>query len=142
MSALTYVTAGKIEVVESIMQHTGVAGEDLTAGIAGRINSSGNIVKANSATAATNDAIGIVTRTVKAGNPVTLITIGVVDGFDLSGLAFGDPVFVNDTTGALGTAAGSVSLNVGTVVSAHANDIGQSVHKVLRVNFPNPAAKA
>ncbi len=136
MAALTYRTAGKIEVVESLEQLSAIAGEDITAGVSCLFDSTtGRAEHADASTLGTAKAYGIALKTVKAGTALTLLRRGVVDGFILDSLAMGDPVYIANTTGAADTAAGTVTTKIGEVIPAHANPIGDTVHKLLRVDY-------
>lgn len=60
----------------------------------------------------------IATKSVAAGEPLTGIHYGLMNlGGSLSALTFGAPVYVNDTDGVLGDAAGTVSRVAGRVVA-------------------------
>ena len=50
-----------------------------------------------------------------AGQGIDLLKKGHVYGFDLSGLNIDAPVYLSDTAGAFGTAAGTMSVQVGRV---------------------------
>lgn len=136
MAALTYRTAGKIEIEESLEQMSAIAAEDITAGISCRFDeTTGKAEIASAASSGTADAYGIALKTVKAGSALTLLRRGVVDGFVLDSLEFGDPVYMANTTGAAADTAGSVTVKIGTVIPAHANLVGGAVHKLLRVDY-------
>lgn len=60
----------------------------------------------------------IATKSVAAGEPLTGIHYGVMNlGASLAALAFGAPIYVNDTDGVLGDAAGTVSRVAGRVIA-------------------------
>ena len=71
--------------------------------------------------------------TVVAGEPLTGVRGCLVDGYDLSALDYDDPVYLSDTDGRLSDTAGTVSVLVGRVVSAHAQLLGVEPDKVLDV---------
>lgn len=52
-----------------------------------------------------------------SGQGVSLIKEGRVEGFDLSGLDYDDPVYLSDTVGELSDSAGTMTVIVGRVVA-------------------------
>lgn len=122
MADLTLTTAGRISVVGiPEKQLPAVAGEDITGGTLCRFNTDGLAVNADGSAAGTADVIGMAYKSVKAGMPVTLLRRAVIDGFVLDALAFGAYLYLSDTddTGAIGDAAGTVSVKVGRVIPAY-----------------------
>jgi hypothetical protein len=102
-------------------QLEGYAGVDLAAGDAAIIDgASGDFVLADATVAGTAGVVGIAASRARAGQGVTLLYNGEMDGFDLSGLAFGAGVLLSETPGALAdtapTTAGAVTVRVGKVV--------------------------
>jgi hypothetical protein len=137
MATIALVTANKVEVVESIKQMTLPAAEAITAGAPVRIDTAaGRFTNANGTTAAEARIWGIATRTVAAGEGVTAIRSGVMDGWDLSGLAYDAAVYLSDTDGRIDTAAGTVSTVVGRVIPATATTLGTAYDKILSVELP------
>jgi hypothetical protein len=137
MANLSVVTAGKIEVVESIEQMTLPAAEAIVAGAPVRQDTtSGRFTNANGTTAPESRAYGIATRSVAAGEAVTAIAQGVLDGFDLSALAFDAAIFLSDTDGRLADAAGTVSVTAGRVIPGTSATLGTAHDKLLRVKLP------
>lgn len=139
MSAIALVAAAtadrKINIVESIQQHPLVSGAALTAGDPVYYGTDGRLLKALADTAPHANVVGVCTRTVAgAGEAITVLQKGKLDGFDLSALAYGDPVYLQDT-GGIGTTAGTVSKIIGRVFSAHANLLGSSPAKILQVEL-------
>jgi len=137
MATIALVTANRVEIVESIRQMTLPAAEAITAGAPVRLDTSaGKFTNANGTTAPEARIWGIATRTVVAGEPLTAIRNGVLDGFDLSGMAYDAAVYVSDTDGRLDTAAGTVSTVVGRVIPGTGTTIGTAFDKVLSVEMP------
>jgi hypothetical protein len=102
MTDIALVTANKVEIVESGLQLTLPAAEAVTAGQAVRIDvSTGKFTKSNSTSAAEARVYGFASKTVAAGEPLTAIRNGVMDGFDLSGLDYDDPLYLSNTDGAI-----------------------------------------
>ena len=136
MAAIALVTADKVEIVESNRQMTLPAAEAIVAGAPVRLDTAtGKFTNANGSSAAEARIWGIATRTVVAGEALTAIRNGVMDGWDLSGLAYDAPVYVSDTDGRLDTAAGTVSTVVGRVVPGTATTLGTAYDKLLSVEL-------
>lgn len=136
MADIALVTADKVNVgTLTVLQHTFIAASAITAGAP-------CYVVAATGKAAHSDANGagviascwgIATASVAAGQCVTLIRCGIMDGWDLSNLNFGDPVYVSDTVGRLGETAGTAAIIVGTVIPANGQPLGSTADKVLLV---------
>jgi len=138
MANLALVTANKLEVVESISQMTLPTAEVCSPGQAVRLDTSnGKYTKANGTTAAEARIYGVVVggKANVAGEPVTAIRKGVLDGYDLSGLAYDAPVYLSDTDGALADAAGTVSVVVGRVIPGTSTTLGTAFDKLLLVDL-------
>lgn len=138
MANLALVTATKLEVVESRSQMTLPTAEVCSPGQAVRLDtSSGKFTKANGTTAPEARIYGIVVggKANVANEPVTAIRKGVIDGYDLSGLAYDAPVYLSDTDGALADAAGTVSVVVGRVIPATSTTLGTAFDKLLLVDL-------
>lgn len=138
MTVISLVTANRVEIVESIEQATLPSAEVVSPGQAARFDTTtGRFTKANGTTAPEGRIYGIATGGLAnvAGQPVTVIKKGVIDGFDLSGLAYDAPVYLSDTDGALDTAAGTVSVVVGRVIPASGQTLGTALDKLLLVDL-------
>ena len=135
MADIALLTADRIEVVESFVQATLPAAEAIEAGAAVRIDTAGKFTGANGTDATEAAIYGIATKSVPAGMAVTAIRRGVLDGFDVSGLAYWAPVYLSDTDATLGDGAGTVSVVVGRVMPAHATTLGTAADKLLFVNL-------
>ena len=136
MADLSLVTANKVEVVESFIQMTLPAAEAITAGNAVRLDTStGKFTKANGSSTTENRIYGIATKTVAAGMPVTAIRKGVMDGIDISGMAYDAVVYLSDTDGTLGTTAGTQSTVVGRVIPGTGVTTGTALDKLLFVDL-------
>ena len=136
MADISLVTANKVFVVESIMQLTLPAAEAITAGMAMRLDTAtGKFTKSKATDAAEARVNWLATKTVAAGEPVTGIKRGVMDGYDLSGMAYDAPVYLSDTDGTLADAAGTVSTVVGRVIPGSATTLGTSLDKLLQVDL-------
>lgn len=134
MALIAVATANRVEVVESIIQKTLVAAEAILAGAPVRIDTTGKFTNANGTTTTENRIYGIATRTVAAGEALTAIRKGVLDGFTFS-QAYDAIIYLADTDGRLGDAAGTVSTIVGRVVPGTAQLIGSNPAKLLFVDL-------
>lgn len=145
MADIDLVTADKVNVgTLPQLQHTFVANAAITAGAPVYVvAASGKVAHADANGAGVIASCwGVAARTVAAGEAVTVIREGVMDGWDLSGLDYGDPVYVSDTVGRLADAAGTTPIFVGTVIPAHSVGLGVAYDKVLLVDAANTAAGA
>lgn len=142
MADLALITANKVEVVESFEQMTLPTAETVHPGQVARLDAStGKWTKGNatSATEAACYGIAVGGRANVAGEPITVIRRGVLDGFDLSGLDYGDPVYLSLTDGALTDASpGSYGEDVlvGKVIPSFGTTLGTAADKLLLVDFP------
>lgn len=133
---IALVTANRVNVVDSFVQATLPVDEDITAGMAVRLNTStGKFTKANGSSAAEARIFGVATKTVKSGFPLTVIRKGSMDGYDLSGMAYDAPIYLSDTDGRLSTVAGTVSTVVGRVMAATGNLLGDGFDKVAFIDL-------
>ena len=136
MANIAVAVAGKIDVVQSIQQLTAPAGEGIVAGAPVRFDSAGKFVNGNGTDATEGNIYGIATKSVAANEPVTAIRRGLLDGFTFS-QAYGAAIYVSDTDGRLGDAAGTVSVKAGRVVPGWAQTLGTAADKILSVDFNN-----
>ena len=120
-----------ISVEESIVQDTQMAAATITAGVAVKYDSNGRWVVA----AATGAQDGVATHNAVAGEGLTAIRKGVLDGYNLDALAYGATVWagalgVLDTAGVAGT-----NPEVGRVIPARSHLRGNAPDKVLYVDM-------
>ena len=119
------VVAARVAPVRVIEQFTAPAGEAITAGQFVRFNTTtGKLELGNGTTAAEARRGGIAIDSAPvAGLAVTVVSKGIVDlGNALGSLTYDDDVFLSNTDGVLGDAAGSSSYVVGVVVPGWAAD--------------------
>lgn len=96
----------------------------------------GKMLKASSETsAATAQFAGLVLEAKGIGQATALLSAGEVGGFDLSGLAYGALVYLND--GVIGTTAGTHSVVVGRVVASAVQDSTGALRKLLKISVNN-----
>jgi len=138
MADIALVTANKVEIVESFEQMTLPTAEAVNPGQVARLDgSTGKFTKGN-ASSATEEAIyGIATGGVAnvAGQPVTVIRHGVLDGFDLSGLNYWAPVYLSSTDGGLANAPDDYGDTIiGRVIPGTSTTLGTAYDKLLLVD--------
>jgi hypothetical protein len=135
MANIAVATAGEIQIVVSIQQHTFPAAEAIVAGAPVRIDTTaGTVTNANGTTTTENRVWGIATKSVAAGEVVTVVRRGFLDGFTLAG-NYDSAVYLSDTDGRLGDTAGTVSTIVGRVVPGFGHLLGSSPDKLLSVEL-------
>lgn len=135
MANLALDTADRVEVVASIHQHTFVAAEAIEAGAPCRIDTStGKATNANGSSAGEARVWGIALRSCAAGEPVTLLRRGILDGYTLS-QAYDAAIYLSDTDGTLADAAGTVSTIIGRVISGNGQLLGSNPDKLLSVEL-------
>lgn len=136
MTVIALVTANRVNVVESREQMTLEAAEAITAGFLVRIDTSaGTFTLANGSSAAEARVYGMALKTVAAGEPVTAVRKGVVDGHDLDSLAYDDDVFLSDTDGRADDTAGTVSTVIGKVIPAEGQAVGSNPQKLMLLDI-------
>lgn len=155
MADLALVTSGRLNPVSGIanghVQYSFEAEEQINVGQVFRINTStGKATKANAsslAEAAQVTSLGNFDSTLyvaidqarQGGNGVTGMKKGLLDGYDLSALAYGAKVYLSNTDGALADAAGTNSTLVGRVHPAAYTGTPSGADKLLAIDFPpNP----
>lgn len=118
------ITASAVAPVRVIEQFTGPTAEVITAGQFVRHNvTTGFLELGNGLDAAEARRGGIaIDSAAVAGQTITVVTKGIVDlGNALGSLTYDDDVYLSNTDGVLGDAAGSVSYVVGVVVPGFAS---------------------
>jgi hypothetical protein len=134
MANIAVASAGRIRIVESIIQDTKIAAEAIVAGAPVRKETStGKFTNANGTTAAEARVYGIAKESVAAGMPVTAIRLGVLDGFTFS-QNYDAPIYLSDTDGRLADAAGTVSAPIGRIIAGTATTLGTAYDKILFVD--------
>jgi hypothetical protein len=134
MADIALVSAGRIRVVQSVIQQTSPAGETIVAGAPVRFHTDGTFTNANGTAAGEATLYGIATRSVVAGEALTAVRLGVLDGYVLDALAYSAPVYLSDTDGRLGSTVGTVSNIVGRVLPGHSQPLGTAADKLLFVD--------
>lgn len=112
------VTAAQVAATfaEEARRRNYVAAEAITAGQAVYlVAATGKVGLADANAAGKHQFLGIAMETAGIGGTLTVLERGEMVGFDLAALNYDDPVYLSDTAGALGTAAGTASVVVGKV---------------------------
>jgi hypothetical protein len=128
-------TAARVEIVGApAIQLTLPCVEAIAAGDAVRIDTTtGKWTKSNGSSAGEARVWGIATRAAAAGEAVTAIRKGVMDGFALTALAYDAAIYLSDTDGRLSTVAGTVSTVLGRVIAGTSTTLGTAYDKILSV---------
>jgi len=135
MANIDLTTAGRVEIVLAWeMLPPLIAAEAITAGAPVRIDTDGKATNGNGTSTTENNVKGIATRSVVAGEAVTCMKKGLLDGFNFS-QAYSAAIYVSDTDGRLGDAAGTASKIVGSVFPGNAVTLGTSPDKLLLVDL-------
>lgn len=134
MALIAVATAGKVHVVESIEQLTLPAAEAILAGAIVRIDTDGKFTNGNGTDTTENRIYGVATKSVIAGQPVTAIAKGVLDGFTFS-QAYDAILYASDTDGRIGDTVGTASKIIGRVIPGWAQALGSAADKLLRVEL-------
>jgi hypothetical protein len=136
MANIELAVANRVHVVSSFEQVTLTAGEGITAGMAVRVDTStGKATKANGTTAGESRVIGIAVRTVVAGEGVTVLRRGLMDGFTFT-QDYDASIYLSDTDGRLADAPGSEEVVIGRVFPGQATTLGTAADKLLLVELP------
>ena len=118
-----------------VVQLTLKAAEAIVAGAPVRIDTTGKFTNGNGTTSTEAAIYGLATRTVVAGDALTAIRKGRMDGFVFSG-AYWAAIYVSDTDGRLADAAGTVSVVAGRIIPKTGTTLGTAPDKILEVNLP------
>jgi hypothetical protein len=143
MADLTLATAGKVNVGSSgpNITATAPAATAITAGAPVFYDANGKFAVADANAAAADACYGIATRSVAAGEALTALRSGLMDGWsDLP--VPGAAVYVSDTIGLLGTTVGTATIMVGIVEAVWGTNIGTAADRVLRVECTGRIASA
>jgi hypothetical protein len=136
MADLALVTAGKLRIVGiPETQFTSGFAESCNVGQAVRLHTDGKWTKSNGSSSTEARIIGLLVSKDGAAASGTVVRKGVLDGYDLSSLAYGALVYLSDTDGTLADAAGTVSVVVGRVVPGTSTTLGTSFDKLLFVDL-------
>jgi hypothetical protein len=124
------VTAAKVALVIHQESHVYdfIAAEAITAGQAVYQLSTGKVGVADANGAGKQQFRGIALKSVAAGQAVSVLKEGYVEGFTISGLNYDVPVYLSDTAGALADGAGTMSVICGRVVSLADNALSKCLY--------------
>lgn len=137
MALIALTTADAIEVFDSVVprQITALAKVAITAGAAIRLDTDGKWLLAIATAAGTATGVYIAAYTVPIGMPVTGFKSAKFDGYAVSALDFGVAVYLSDTAGSLGDAAGTVSLVVGRIVPGMSEPNSATPKKLVAIDI-------
>lgn len=137
MAVIALATANRVNVVgNATEQLTLNAAEAIVAGSIVRIDTAaGTFTPANGSAAGEARVYGVALKTVAAGEPVTAVKRGIIDGYVMDAMAYDADVFASNTDGAIDTAAGTVSTVIGKVVPLQGQVLGSNPNKGLLVNL-------
>lgn len=90
--------------------HDFIAAEAITAGAPVYLNTNGKVANADGDAGGKTIPLGIALATVGTGQVVSVIKRGHVSGYDLSGLGYGDAVYLSATTGSTTSASGCATI--------------------------------
>lgn len=137
---LALVTAATVRVVQSREQLTLVAAETIVAGAPVRFNgTTGTFANGNGSDMTEGKVYGIATHSANAGEALTAIRRGIMDGWDLSGLNYWATVYLSDTDARISGTAGTKAVTVGYVGAGTAEVLGTAPTKLLYLD-PSLAA--
>lgn len=140
MAAIALRTSGDIEIdiEQKVIFDTQAAAVALVPGDVVGYDASGNWTTSGilgTTEAAYRLAYGVVTRKVAIGETVTAVRKGVLDGFNLDGLAYNAFVFLADAGGMADTAGTFATGRVGRVIPGRAQSRGVAADKLLFVDL-------
>ena len=143
MADIALVAAGRLNPVSGVAngheQYTFEAEERINVGQVFRINpATGKATLANATVVgeAGPSLYLAIDGARQAGNAVTGISSGIVDGYNLDAYTYQAQVFVSNTDGTLADAAGTVSTAAGRVIPAPITGTPSGADRLLRVNLP------
>lgn len=137
MAAVSLVTAGVLNVVSSETQLTASFAESCNVGQLVRFDTTGQWTKGNASSGTENRVWGILVSKDGAGGAGTAVRRGILNGYDLSGLAFGAIVYLPDTDGGLADAPGTTTMVIGRVIPGFSTTTGTTADKLLWVDIDN-----
>ena len=127
------VTAANVGVVDPIKStiKSFIAAETITKGQAVYITTAGKVGLADGNGSGTLQFVGIALNGAGAGGALDVLMEGEVYGFTLTGVAYGGPVYVSNTAGALSDSSAGGAILIGRCVPMSDNP---TLTKVLHVH--------
>lgn len=138
MADIALATADKISAgTLTVLQHTFVAASAITAGAPVYLAAAtGKVAHADGNGAGEIATVwGVALKTVAAGEAVTVVRTGLLTGYVLDGMDYGETAFLSDTVGRIADAAGTAVIKVGTVVPIYGTLLGVAPDKGLLVEI-------
>lgn len=136
MADLTLVTANQVQQAEiHTIQHSLPLAANSTAGNMVRQDDNGLWAKASADTAANSKGLyGMLAETNYAGYTVTAYRYARIDGFDISAMAPGDPVYLSDTPGLISSTPGTIPIVVGRVIAVWGQSLGAAPDMIIELD--------
>ena len=106
------------------------------------VAATGKVAATDADADATADAWGVTARDCVAGEAVTVIRQGLVDGLTLDSLNYGATLYVSGTAGRIADAAGAAEKVVGHVLPVAGTTIGVAADKLFYVDCTAPLIPA
>lgn len=100
--------------------------EDVEAGEALYQTTSGTYGLAAAGTAAKQQFRGVALKTRKAGQTVSMLKKGILEGYTLA--TYDDEVYLSDTAGAFSTTIGTMVVKCGRVIASNDNDLTECLY--------------
>jgi hypothetical protein len=136
MADLAYVSSTAISIVEPLIIFPGVAGASIVAGQLVRFDTAtGRFVVATPDTTANNRVFGVAARAASAGQALTVVRKGVMDGWVLDALAWDAPLWLGTTGNLADATAGATPVTVGRVVPGFYNTAGRAHDKLAFIDL-------
>ena len=116
-------TRTDLHVAREYESHTALTGEDIVKGAPVRFDpDTGRFLNADASAADTANVYGIALTDARAGQGVTALRRGWIEGINLDALNYDAPVYLSDTAGAIADAAGTTSVLIGRVLPVHGHE--------------------
>jgi hypothetical protein len=134
MGKIPLVDPKALRIIESVLQDTPDLAVPLTPGPVKLIPASGKIDRAKADTVDNAKLYGILIKKAPGNSAGTLIRLGVVGGYDFTGVNFDTPIYL-DNDGDLNTAPGTQNKRVGRVIPLKGQLHGLPYNKALSVEL-------
>jgi hypothetical protein len=136
MADLALVSTTAVSIVEPMIIFPGVAGANIVAGQLVRFDvATGRFVLAVADIPANARVFGMAMRSVSAGQALTVVRKGIVDGFVLDASAWDAAIYLGNVAGNASDTVGTVSTVIGRVVPGFYNTAGRPHDKLLFVDL-------
>jgi len=128
------VTAAQVALIDPLKAevYSVIAAEAITAGQVVFFDNTGKAQLADANAAGELQARGIALNAAGIGMAVDIVKRGRVAGFTLTDQAYGAPIYLSNTTGALADAAGATTVPVGSVIPLSDRDRTKALYAEFR----------